>query len=82
MQHMLAMILQPAPGQTSQPPYAANTTVWHHMSDALHQSWTAFSPCSSPSCPVSWPSLPPWPSSPSSAWLSPRSCASAYRGQV
>jgi len=38
MQHMLALILQPAPGQTSQPPYAANTTVWHHMSDALHQS--------------------------------------------
>jgi uncharacterized membrane protein len=38
MQNILAMMLQPAPDQTSQPPYAGNTTVWHHMSEALHQS--------------------------------------------
>jgi len=38
MQNLLATMLQRAPGQTSQPLSADNTSIWHHMSDALHQS--------------------------------------------
>jgi uncharacterized membrane protein len=38
MQISLATILQSAPVQAAQPPYADNATIWHHMSDALHQS--------------------------------------------
>lgn len=39
MQKMLAAILQTAPGQFPEPMYADNTSIWHHMSDALHQSF-------------------------------------------
>src|ERR1039458_5623272 len=38
MQHVFAMMLQPDPYQTSQPLYADNASIWHHMSGALHQS--------------------------------------------
>ncbi len=38
MQNILATMLQTGPNQTLQPSYADNTSIWHHMSDALHQS--------------------------------------------
>jgi len=38
MQIVLATMLQTGPNQTLQPLYADNTSIWHHMSDALHQS--------------------------------------------
>jgi hypothetical protein len=38
MQNAIAIMLQTDPNQASQPPYADNTSIWHHMSDALHQS--------------------------------------------
>jgi uncharacterized membrane protein len=38
MQNILATMLQPVSNQTSQPLYADNTSIWHHMADALHQS--------------------------------------------
>jgi hypothetical protein len=43
MQNILAMILQETPSQgiptpDPQPLYVDNATIWHHMSDALHQS--------------------------------------------
>jgi hypothetical protein len=38
MQNILATMLQPAPNQALQPLYADNTSIWRHMSDALHQS--------------------------------------------
>jgi hypothetical protein len=38
MQNILATMLQSAPDKTAQPLYAGNTSIWHHMSDALHQS--------------------------------------------
>jgi len=38
MQHVLAIILQPAPYQASQPIYPDNGSIWRHMSSALHQS--------------------------------------------
>lgn len=38
MQTLLATMLQSAPDQTSQPLSADNTSIWHHMADALHQS--------------------------------------------
>jgi hypothetical protein len=38
MQNVLATIFQPDPNQVSQPLYADNTSIWHHMSEALHES--------------------------------------------
>jgi len=38
MHNILATILQPAPNQTPQPLDADNTSIWAHMSGALHQS--------------------------------------------
>src|ERR1035441_10226050 len=38
MQTILAMMLQPVSNQTSQVLHDNNTSVWQHMSDALHQS--------------------------------------------
>ena len=38
MQNILATMLQLEPYQTSQPLYAGNNSIWHHMSDALHES--------------------------------------------
>jgi hypothetical protein len=38
MQIILATMLQPDPNLAAQPLYADNASVWHHMSDALHQS--------------------------------------------
>ena len=38
MLNILATMLQPDPYQNSQPLYADNTSIWHHMSNALHQS--------------------------------------------
>lgn len=38
MQNILAMMLQSAPAQRLEPIYADNASIWHHMSDALHQS--------------------------------------------
>jgi uncharacterized membrane protein len=38
MQNALATILQSDPIQAVQPVYTDNATIWHHMSDALHQS--------------------------------------------
>jgi len=38
MQNMLAVLLQSSPNQSSQPLYADNTSIWAHMSGALHQS--------------------------------------------
>jgi uncharacterized membrane protein len=38
MQIVLATMLLPDPGQASQPLNADNTSIWHHMSEALHQS--------------------------------------------
>ncbi len=39
MQTILATMLQPVSTQTSQVLYGDNTSVWQHMSDALHQSF-------------------------------------------
>jgi hypothetical protein len=38
MQNILATILQTSPAQSLQPVYVENTSIWHHMSDALYQS--------------------------------------------
>jgi uncharacterized membrane protein len=38
MRYVLATMLQTLPDQISQPVYADNSSIWHHMSDALHQS--------------------------------------------
>jgi hypothetical protein len=38
MQNILATMLQTGPNQNLQPLYADNTSIWQHMSDALHQS--------------------------------------------
>ncbi len=38
MQTVLATMLQATPYRASQPLYIDNATIWHHMSDALHQS--------------------------------------------
>jgi uncharacterized membrane protein len=38
MQNMFAIMLQSAPSQPLEPIYADNVSIWHHMSDALHQS--------------------------------------------
>jgi uncharacterized membrane protein len=38
MHNILAMMLQPDANQTLQPVYADNTSIWAHMSGALHQS--------------------------------------------
>lgn len=38
MQNIFATMLQPDQYRPSQPLYADNTSIWHHMSDALHQS--------------------------------------------
>jgi hypothetical protein len=39
MQIVLANVLQTDASQNSQPLYAGNVEIWHHMSDALHQSF-------------------------------------------
>jgi len=39
MQNMLATMLQPDTSSAMIPLYADNTSIWHHMSDALHQSF-------------------------------------------
>jgi len=38
MQNALAIMLQTIPDKTMQSVYVDNATIWHHMSDALHQS--------------------------------------------
>jgi uncharacterized membrane protein len=38
MQNILATMLQTSTTQSLQPLYADNTSIWHHMSDALYQS--------------------------------------------
>src|ERR1700733_6893764 len=38
MFNILAMMLQTQAPQPKTPLYADNATIWHHMSDALHQS--------------------------------------------
>jgi uncharacterized membrane protein len=38
MQNALAIMLQTIPATTRQPVYVDNATIWHHMSDALHES--------------------------------------------
>jgi hypothetical protein len=38
MQNILATMLQTMPGQNALPVYTDNASIWHHMSDALHQS--------------------------------------------
>jgi hypothetical protein len=38
MENVLAFMLQDLPSQSSVPVYIDNASVWHHMSDALHQS--------------------------------------------
>jgi len=38
MQNPLATMLQTTPDKTGQPVYVDNATIWHHMSDALHES--------------------------------------------
>jgi uncharacterized membrane protein len=38
MHNILATMLQTMPSQTAQPVYIDNASIWHHMSDALHQS--------------------------------------------
>ena len=38
MQRTFAMMLQPDPNQIAQPLYSDNASIWHHMSEALHQS--------------------------------------------
>jgi hypothetical protein len=38
MQNVLAIMLQAIPDQTTQPVYVDNASIWHHMSEALHQS--------------------------------------------
>ena len=39
MRKALAIMLQTIPDRTTQPAYADNASIWHHMSDALHQSF-------------------------------------------
>jgi hypothetical protein len=38
MRYVLATMLQTVPDQIQQPVYADNSSIWHHMSDALFQS--------------------------------------------
>ena len=38
MRFILATMIQPEPFPTNQPIYADNSSIWHHMSDALFQS--------------------------------------------
>jgi hypothetical protein len=38
MENILAILLQPGVDPSPQPMYADNPSIWHHMSDALHQS--------------------------------------------
>jgi len=38
MQNILATTLLSFQGQNPEPIYVDNATIWHHMSDALHQS--------------------------------------------
>jgi hypothetical protein len=38
MQNALAIMFQTIPDKTRQPVYADNASIWHHMSDALHES--------------------------------------------
>jgi hypothetical protein len=38
MQNALAIMLQTIPDKTRQPVYVDNASIWHHMSDALHES--------------------------------------------
>jgi hypothetical protein len=38
MKNVLALMLQQMPSEPLTPVYADNASVWHHMSDALHQS--------------------------------------------
>jgi uncharacterized membrane protein len=38
MQNILATMLQTTPSQMAEPVYIDNASIWHHMSDALHQS--------------------------------------------
>jgi len=38
MQSFLAIMFQTTTGETPQPLYADNTSIWRHMSDALHES--------------------------------------------
>jgi hypothetical protein len=38
MQNILATMLQTLPDQNPEPAYTDNASIWHHMSDALHQS--------------------------------------------
>jgi uncharacterized membrane protein len=38
MQNVLATMLQPDSNESLQPLYTGNNSIWHHMSDALHQS--------------------------------------------
>src|ERR1700690_1523699 len=38
MQNALAIMLQTIPHKARQPVYVDNASIWHHMSDALHQS--------------------------------------------
>jgi hypothetical protein len=38
MRNVLATMLQTDPNQNAGPMYAENTSIWHHMSEALHQS--------------------------------------------
>jgi len=39
MYNAIAFMLQTVPDQTAAPLYVDNASVWHHMSDALHQSF-------------------------------------------
>jgi hypothetical protein len=39
MKNMLATMLQPDLSQAAKPSYADNASIWHHMSEALHQSF-------------------------------------------
>jgi len=38
MQNAIATVLLWGPAQAAQPSYTGDTSIWHHMSDALHQS--------------------------------------------
>ena len=38
MHNILATMLQTIPDKTTQPVYTDNASIWHHMSEALHQS--------------------------------------------
>jgi len=38
MQKVLAIMLQTIPDKMTQVAYTDNASIWHHMSDALHES--------------------------------------------